>query len=425
MQYSKLTLEDAETCPIEDLKAEIDRLTDLVDFYESKQLALKLFINSIYGSLASQFCCLFNLAVAESITKQGQDLNHYSENCMNEYFSGVFQNDENLHKELGIDHELAKKVDIRKGQLTKTGPFDTKEFSYLKGDNTLVCVGDTDSVYIEFGRITKQLHISDDDAPKFIVKLWKKGCYPFMKQKYEDYAKAYNCDANIQDLELEKISRTIIVLAKKHYAIDECWAEGGAEGIYFEPQEKIKYTGLETVQGGTPPFVRQCIKDFYKFCFENFTKSDKMPTFMEIMNKLRFYKENFKLQNLNDICKGMSMAGYEKYIKDDCNQVVVDLHCPINVKAAAIHNFFLHNNPKYKGKYQRIKSGDKIKIYYTTNPNYPVFGFLPNSFPAEFALPIDYDIMFEKGILNPLNKVANIFGYKDFNVNLSYSSSLW
>lgn len=425
MTYSKISLQEAETCPMEELKAEIERLTDLVDFFESKQLALKLFINSIYGSLASKFCVLHNLKVAESITKQGQDLNHYSENCMNEYFSGVFQNDEALHKELGIDHKLAKNVSISKGKLTKTGPFNTEEFSYLKGDDTLTVVGDTDSIYCEFGRITNQLNIPKDQETKFIVNLWKKGCYPFMKQKYEEYAKAYNCDSNIQELELEKISRTAIVLAKKHYALDECWAEGGAEGIYFGPQDKVKYTGLEVVQGGTPAFTRQCHKDFYNFCFQNFTNSNEMPSFISVVNKIKEYKEKFVLQNLNDICKGMSITDYDSYILDDCNSVSVNLHCPINVKAAATYNYFLHQNPKYKGKYQRIKSGDKIKLYYTTKPNFPVFAFLPNYFPAEFALPIDYDLMFEKGVLNPLNKVINIFGYKDINSNLSYSNSLW
>ena len=51
-----------------------------------------------------------NVDVAESITLQGQDLNHFSENAVNEYFSGVFQNDTELHKKLGISTEDAQKV---------------------------------------------------------------------------------------------------------------------------------------------------------------------------------------------------------------------------------------------------------------------------------------------------------------------------
>lgn len=136
---------DPNNCTVEELEEEVERLKNLGDFYETKQLALKKFINSVYGATASKYFIAHNTAVAESITLQGQDLNHYSENSVNAYFSGIFQNDTELHKKLGIDSEKAKKVSIAKGKTTETGTLDGPEFSYLDGNQSLTVAGDTDS----------------------------------------------------------------------------------------------------------------------------------------------------------------------------------------------------------------------------------------------------------------------------------------
>lgn len=89
--YVFTKMRDAETVPLEDLKKEIARLRNLVGYYETKQLALKKQINSMYGAIASKYFVAYNVDVAESITAQGRDLNHYSENSVNDYFEGIFQ----------------------------------------------------------------------------------------------------------------------------------------------------------------------------------------------------------------------------------------------------------------------------------------------------------------------------------------------
>lgn len=143
-KFTQIT--DPENCPIEDLEKEVQRLFELGEYYETKQLALKKFINSVYGATASKYFVAHNTAVAESITLQGQDLNHYSENSVNEYFSGIFQNDTELHKKLGISTEAAQKVSISKGKITETGLLEGPDFWYLNGNQSLVVAGDTDSL---------------------------------------------------------------------------------------------------------------------------------------------------------------------------------------------------------------------------------------------------------------------------------------
>lgn len=89
--YIFTDMRDAENVPIEDLRNEVARLKGLADFYETKQLAIKKFINSVYGAMGSKYFVAYNTVIAESITAQGRDLNHYSENSVNDYFEGIFQ----------------------------------------------------------------------------------------------------------------------------------------------------------------------------------------------------------------------------------------------------------------------------------------------------------------------------------------------
>lgn len=147
MSEYKFAQVDPNTCSIEELEKEVNRLNELGDYYETKQLAIKKFINSVYGATASKYFIAHNTAVAESITTQGQDLNHFSENAVNEYFSGIFQNDTELHKKLGIDTEKAKQFSIDKGKLTDAGQLTGDEFWYLNGNQSLTVAGDTDSCF--------------------------------------------------------------------------------------------------------------------------------------------------------------------------------------------------------------------------------------------------------------------------------------
>lgn len=91
IQYKFTNMRNAETVPIEELRNEVAKLKSLTEFYDTKQLAIKKFINSVYGALGSKYFVAYNTMMAESITAQGRELNHYSENSVNEYFEGIFQ----------------------------------------------------------------------------------------------------------------------------------------------------------------------------------------------------------------------------------------------------------------------------------------------------------------------------------------------
>jgi len=504
-QYtSKFVNIDPDNCPLEELKKVLDELHSLEGYYETKQLAIKQFINSIYGATASKYFIGYNIDVAESITLQGQDLNHYSENCVNRYYRGIFQSQEEFNKvihvpvvsysekyQIPLDTPLYKKGDngweetpspipierineghlnsdekkalskftvqttfglylghpyekiaaikIGAGRVTDQKPLDhptlIKDFayldkvSYLEGDisESLTIAGDTDSIYVEFGRITNQLGITDiSKATRFVVDMWNYGCGPYMERCYEEYAKKYNCDKNLQSLELEKIADTAIMLAKKHYAMSECFIE---PDIYVKPGEHVLYKGIELIQRSTPPYVRKCLDEFMRYVLEWYAHHNDRPPFDEIHKMLDRYKKEFKMQSPDDICKSAIIGDYDKFVLDDKNQLILGEHVPIHVQAAAISNFILNQekNKKYKVKYHTIKSRDRVKFYYTNNSIYKVFGFLPGQYPFEIAtnVGINYDLQFEKLVLEPINSVLEILNYNKMNSTLDYTESLW
>ena len=100
----KLCKIDPQNCSIEELKAEIQRLSDLKDEYDGLQHSIKIFINSIYGACASIYFTGYNVYVAEAVTLQGQDLINFANDILDDYFLNKWHLDTELHKKLGLTH---------------------------------------------------------------------------------------------------------------------------------------------------------------------------------------------------------------------------------------------------------------------------------------------------------------------------------
>jgi len=99
-----LTSIDIDNCSIEDLEKEIEKLKSLKDEYFTREQAIKVFINSIYGASGSPYFVGYNVDIAEAVTLQGQDMAKYASKCIDEYFMNHWHNDTQLHKALGITY---------------------------------------------------------------------------------------------------------------------------------------------------------------------------------------------------------------------------------------------------------------------------------------------------------------------------------
>lgn len=382
-----------EQLSAEEIKEEILRLKKKSNDYGNEEQGVKLTLNSIYGALGNQYFACFNTEVAESVTLQGQDLIKFAEKIINKYF----------HEHWHLDTELHEKMGVR-----NVRPISAEMVIYV----------DTDSNYVNFGNVISSCDF-DCTPLDFILKLNDLRLATYIKNCLDIYAKKWNTN-NYQDFELEAISRNAIFLGKKKYIVNLTYE---APGKHFVDLTRIKPTGIEIVQGGTPPFAREKLIFLLKHLFETGRKFD-IRTFVKMLREI---KSEFKIQKPESISIGVGVNNIEKFILNDTTKFEVAKGCPMHVRASGYHNYIL-NNSKYKAKYSLIRSTEKIKYYFVAVNNEQennVFGYLNGSYPYEYAPPIDFDAQFNRTILDPINRFIEVMGYNPLSPNLLLVSALF
>lgn len=390
MEFKQTNI-DPYNCTIEELENEINRLKSVKEEYFNLEQSIKIFINSIYGATASPWFECYNIYVAEAVTLQGQDMIKFTNEVIDDYFLNYWHKDKALHEKLGLTY-----------------------VNQLK-EKSLVIYNDTDSTYVTFDPVIKSC---DTKLPpiEFILKLRELKLDEYLNKKFGEYAKKFNTK-NIQNLELEKISYSAMMVAKKKYILDLAWKD---PGVYMKPQEKIKFVGIELVQGSTSKFAKKALKELIRLVLEK----QKAIQYAEVVKKMKEYKKDFILQNPDDIGITKSIGDYEKYVLEDKREIKLAEKCPINIRSAAIYNHILLNH-KLKTKYNLLKTGDKVKYYYAKDGLDNVFGFLPGDYPYEFAPSVDYDLQFETTVVDPFNRILKTMGFNEIPGSLLYAKPLF
>lgn len=385
---------DPKTASKEEFQSEITRLQQMASDLGNEEQAIKIFINSIYGACASPYFVGYNTRIAEAITLQGQDMIKYATNILNRYFKDFWYKDKDLHNKLGIKQNVGKVI------------------------NDVVVYGDTDSTYVSFEEVVASCNF-EGDTKQLIIDMYNHRLEDYINTCFAKYAEKYGTE-NIQALELEKISASAIILAKKKYVLDLVWKD---PGVSYDPQSKINSKGVEIVQSSTPSFARTQLNELLKTLF----REKKNLNVKEFVTQLKTIKEKFKLCDIEDISKSTSISDYMKYITQDQEKLVIGPKCPIHVRAAGCYNYQL-NGSKWKRKYNLIGAGDKVRWYFAKkdSPNSQgVFAYQPGSYPYEFAPEIDYDLQFSKTIIEPINRFMVAMGFGPIPSNLVTSARLF
>lgn len=234
----------------------------------------------------------------------------------------------------------------------------------------------------------------------------------YFKECLEDYANSYGVE-NKEDFELERISESMINIAKKKYICHIIHEDG----FDYDRLNYIYPKGVELIRSSTPLFAREKIVDIVKYLFSN------PETFnsKELLKLIKSLRKEFELSDIDSICMQSSCSNYETKVIDDKKvplQFINGAH--FAVKASAYYNYLLHENKKYQSKYEFIKSGTKVKYYYCKNDKInPVFAYIRGSYPMEFAPEIDYDEQFMKAILSPINSIIEPLGLPEITKRLS------
>jgi len=423
----------------------------------------------IYGAFATAYFILYNNHVAGTITAQGRDLTKTMDRVNEDYWYNQWQHDFELHKRLcvmnvtaidrsepvsiyadtdslfvsflpAINHsdwkniflnhknltELDKKFIVLSPNHTNTdnsnylgGAENLKDFEeLLTKDYEMIIV---DGLFIKdrgfmkllgSGALTCEVQWNWSREVDYIHGMDHFRYGGYFKQCLEDYAAGFGVE-NKEDFELERISESIISLAKKKYIQHVSFEDG-------IPYERLTYLfpkGVELVRSSTPLFAREKIINIVKYLFEH-SNTFNIKDLLKLIKGLR---KEFELADIDDIAMQSSCSNYQTKIIDDKNlplQFVSGAH--FAVKASAYHNYLLHQNKLLQNKYEFIKSGTKIKYYYCKNTNNgDIFAYIRGSYPIEIAPAIDYDIQFAKCILAPINKIIEPLGMPEITERLS------
>lgn len=458
---------------IEELKLKEVEVKKEVDYYNALQLALKLVLNGSYGAFAASYFVLFNNHVAGTITAQGRDVIKHMEEKNNDYWYNHWVNDTELHKSLCIKNvRNLRKRDIVSTYIDTDSLFvsfkaaiDSCEWQNLgmredflssikrpfviltkdkinvsnpnlksicnivkkRPDNmTDVALEDIDGydLIIVDGSFT-----NDREYKKYAPSIKAKIIYNWQNEtdfihglnylKYqdyindvlEDYASKFGVD-NRHDFELERISESIIFIAKKKYIMNISFEDG-------IPYDKLTYMypkGVELIRSSTPFFAREKIVNIIKYLFRN-------PETFNIKDLVKLVKElrrEFELAPIDDISSQSSCSNYESKVLSDKLPFKFADKTHFGVKASAYYNYLISQSEDTKSKYEPIKSGTKIKYYYCKDATYgKCFAFHRGAYPFEVAPQIDYDIQFEKSILSPINTIIKPLGLPQITKRLT------
>ena len=334
-------------------------LVNEISRYHNLQLAKKIMLNSLYGSLANQYCRWFSFDNAEAITLSGQLSIRWIEKKINEYMNNMMK---------------------------------TKDIDYI-------VASDTDSVYITFESMIKSSELTDE---KVIVKAINEFCeskiQPYIEKCYLELSKVMNMYKQSMFMKRETIANKGIWKAKKMYILN-AW---DVEGVTYDTP-KLKMQGIEAVRSSTPHACRKAIKESISIIMNG--------TEEELRAYVSKFREKFSKLSFEEVASPRGINGMKKYYDP---KTIYIKGTPLQVKGALLFNNLLkkHNIKNIPP----IQDGDKIKYAYLKLPN-PIHDTVIATLdiiPKEFNLDkyIDRDIQFSKTFLEPVKSITEVISWQ-------------
>lgn len=236
----------------------------------------------------------------------------------------------------------------------------------------------------------------------------------YFKDMLDNHAAKYGVE-NKQDFELERISESMINIAKKKYISHIVYEDG----IPYDQLTYMYPKGVELVRSSTPLFAREKIPQIVKYLF---THPDDF-NIKDLLKLVKGLKKEFDLcvpDKIDDISMQSSCSNYTAKVLDDKDKLLFVTGAHFAVKASAYHNYLLNKRPDLLDRYDYVKSGDKIKYYYCKDKSMnDIFAYTRGEYPMDIAPEIDLDIQFAKSILSPINSIIEPLGLPHITERLS------
>ena len=331
-----------------DLDKEINRLNN-------QQMAIKILMNSLYGALGNQYFKYFDLRLAEGVTLSGQLAIQWAEKAMNATMNKI-----------------------------------------MKTSKDYVIAIDTDSLYVNFGPLVKQLN--PKDPVKFLDKICVEHFEPALAKAYDKLFFNMNAHKNRMVMAREVIADRGIWTAKKRYILNV----HNSEGVQYE-EPKLKIMGIEAIKSSTPEVCRDKFRDVFKVIISG-SEDDTQKC-------IKDFKAEFKSLPPEKVAFPRSVSNITDWHD---RQSIYKKGTPIHVRGSLLYNKSIKDN-KLNDRYELITNGTRIFFTYMRKPNpihENVLAF-PDVMPKEFKLHhyVDYDLQFDKTFVEPLKLILDAVGW--------------
>lgn len=323
----------------------------------------KVILNSIYGVFSQVYSPLFDIDHAESVTLSGQAV---------------------VKEGSQIIYEYAKSIGF-------------------EGEEKDICIyQDTDSEFFSFKNIFKIKNIilkKDDEITKEAFDLIEE-FGEVLNEKINKWAeKEFNSIDSRYFFKREKICDVALLQKKKFYILHILDKEGVKTNSF-------EYKGIEVAKSILSKEVKNLIKGTIETALISKDKKIASKTFQEGYEK-------FCQMSPEQISLRKKINNLEKYLLLVDSNGNFSKGTPNHVKAVIRHNRLIEKL-KINDVYQKISSGEKIKLFYCLKNSlgYDNIAF-SNNYPKEFQSHIkpDYKTMFEKNISPVIARVFTTIGW--------------
>ena len=323
------------------------------------QLAIKVSLNSAYGSFSNPGFRFYDHRLGLAITSAGKLSILWVGKHINHFLNDAMKND---------------------------------------AEKDYILASDTDSMYLWMHEILEKYCGIHDTATNInnMDMICEKVLKPTIERIFMELKDYTNALEQKMEMKREALCDIGIWTSKKHYILN-IWNN---EGVAFA-EPKLKIVGLEAVKASAYPKIpREVMKKIYK----EMVTSRSEEKVQDMIAK--FEKEFMKLP-IKDIALPTGVNGISEY--EHATKSV-----PIHVKASLVHNRYIKEKNIDKDV-KSIKDGEKIKyvLLKSSNPmqsHVIAFQEIP---PKEFELErwIDYNRQFSRTFLEPVKTVLDAIGW--------------
>lgn len=351
-------------------------IPSMITQLNNKQHVLKIAINSLYGATANRFFSdYYDIRISEAITASGQRAIKWVSARLNEHLNKVCGTD-------NIDYIIAN---------------------------------DTDSSYITLDGVVRKIFKDSADDPAneqkivdFLDRVCEEKLQEVIKQAFDELAYITNAHEQRMAMKRETIAVSGIWTAKKRYVLLAADIEGKAY-----PDRKIKFTGLEAVRSSCPEVCRNKLIECYGLLLRQHHS--------RLYAVVEQFKKQFIKMPVDKVAKSITFSDITKYRGVDGKPIK---RTPNHIKGAIFHNQAVQDFGLVDVKL--INDGDKGQVVplRKNSKGYDVMAYTGSRVPIQFGLDkfIDYDVMFTKNFLTPLETICNAVGVTDIANSLEVDS---